>query len=377
MAAQQIAESIEVVRGYYNRIDGVVLFLLLVLAGLLVVVWWLGEPSGFAFIVSSACALCGGLLGFLFAVPKRKRDAAAAPVAATAAAPAAEGSREATVERTSASADYESNTSLEEISDWLTKIIVGVGLVQAQEIAAGLGRAGNAVGTGIFAQPATGPAATVIGVATILAFAVLGFLAAFLWFRQNLMIAWAQSHREASTVPERRLRTAPTERVQAVTIPPPPGSMPAEPDIREFTVGAADSARTALEARVREKYAELRTRPKHPEDWAKGMFGGISARRNPGRALTASVKPVRGDERFQIVLTVTSDPPASGEAVFFLHNTFPDTTPVVALDKSGKATLTIYGWGAFTVGVLMDGGATELELDLSELPDAPTTFRNR
>jgi hypothetical protein len=165
----------------YSRIDGVVFFLLAVLIVLLFVVGRLGEPTGFALIVSSACALCGALLGFIFAVPKRKRDADVAAAAAV----TSTGSAQANANTARENLRYESNTSLEEISDWLTKIIVGVGLVQAQSIGEKLGAAGRAVGTGVFKQPGGGAAAEVIGVATILSFAVLGFLAAFLWFRQN------------------------------------------------------------------------------------------------------------------------------------------------------------------------------------------------
>jgi hypothetical protein len=39
--------------------------------------------------------------------------------------------------------------------------------------------------------------------------------------------------------------------------------------------------------------------------------------------------------------------------------------------------LKLTAWGAFTVGVLADEGRTKLELDLSELEDAPEDFRSR
>jgi hypothetical protein len=74
---------------------------------------------------------------------------------------------------------YQANTNLEEISDWLTKILVGVGLTQLREIPAGIetlaGRLGpvlgNSAGSGAFA------------VTVLLFFAVCGFLEGYLWTR--------------------------------------------------------------------------------------------------------------------------------------------------------------------------------------------------
>ncbi len=354
----------------YSRIDGVVFLFLFVLIILLFVVARMGEPAEYALVVASACALSGALLGFLFAVPKRKREG---QTAAAAAVPA-NGGRGDGSDRDSV--HYESNTSLEEISDWLTKIIVGVGLVQAQEIAAALGEAGRAVGSGVFRQPPAAPAAEVIGVATILTFAVLGFLAAFLWFRQNLMIAWTQSQVEASSVSQVRLEAAPAERVQKES----PASLPqtlAGPTAVRFLTAEGGEGSAALRDKILQKFEQLRSNAQHPADWAKGMFGGRSARQNPVRSLTASVQPVSGDRRYEVVLTVTSDPRATGHVVFFLPNTFEDVTPVVPLDARGVATLTLYCLDAFTVGALVDGGDSELELDLSELQDAPAAFKAR
>ena len=360
------ARIVGFLRKTYSRIDGVVFLFIFALLVLLFVVAREGKPAEYALLVASACALSGALLGFLFAVPKRKRagDAAAAP----AVSPGAGG------ESGKGTVHYESNTSLEEISDWLTKIIVGVGLVQAQEIAAALGRAGGAVGTGVFRQPAGAPAAEVIGVATILTFAVLGFLAAFLWFRQNLMIAWTQSQEEANAVSQERMSAAPAERVQSES----PASLPETPieaPALKLLEAAAGPETAALREKVARKFEQMRSNAQHPADWAKGMFGGQSSQPTPLRSLTASVQPVSGDRRFEVVLTITSDPPATGNVVFFLPKTLEDVTPVVPLDARGVATLTLYCLRAFTAGALIGDGSTELELDLSQLQDAPAAFR--
>jgi hypothetical protein len=41
------------------------------------------------------------------------------------------------------------------------------------------------------------------------------------------------------------------------------------------------------------------------------------------------------------------------------------------------AELELIATGAFTVGVEINGGETKLEVDLTEMPDAPKEFRER
>jgi len=107
-------------------------------------------------IIGGASGLGGALLGFLFGIPKST-------------AKATDGS-------------YQPNTNLEEISDWLTKILVGVGLVQ-------LGRATKALGkfAKVLAPAFGGRAASAgFGLAVVVYFAVCGFLLSYLWTRIQL-----------------------------------------------------------------------------------------------------------------------------------------------------------------------------------------------
>ncbi|MFD8495903.1 hypothetical protein [Amycolatopsis sp. NPDC059657] len=79
---------------------------------------------------------------------------------------------------------YLANTNLEQISDWLTKIIVGVGLVEATSFGTWFGRFSTSLG------PALGDgAAGVVAVGTTVAFfAPLGFLSGYLWARTFLVV---------------------------------------------------------------------------------------------------------------------------------------------------------------------------------------------
>ncbi len=86
-----------------------------------------------------------------------------------------------------------------------------------------------------------------------------------------------------------------------------------------------------------------------------------------------------GENWFKIMLIVESleaDRKLTSEVVFHLHDTF-ENPQRRRKPASGRAELTVWAYGAFTVGaeILQDG--TLLELDLSKLPDAPQAFRER
>jgi hypothetical protein len=74
---------------------------------------------------------------------------------------------------------YKANTNLEQISDWLTKILVGVGLTQFNNIPDLFDRVGGYFGLAL----GTSPGAPKIAIAIILFFSVCGFLFGYLWTR--------------------------------------------------------------------------------------------------------------------------------------------------------------------------------------------------
>jgi hypothetical protein len=86
-----------------------------------------------AMLWAVACLACGGCVGFLFGIPRvLQQDSTARP----------QGS-DAKTSDTSRQGLYSirANTNLEQISDWLTKIIVGVTLIQLQKLPGELNRA--------------------------------------------------------------------------------------------------------------------------------------------------------------------------------------------------------------------------------------------
>jgi hypothetical protein len=336
--------------------------------------------------VALACVAVGALLGFIFAIPKRTEVA----LINSGAEQGNSGEAPTTTARASISGTaYRPNTSLEEISDWLTKIIVGLGLVQAQAIGRFVQDQGAAVAPTLY-----GPgAAPILGSATLVAISVLTFLTSFLYFRLYLAEEFTRSDNDARRAQNearddyRKAReegrtqgSRPREALSAIVSSPAvtlssqdTQDDAASPPVRDTR---SDEVPTTLQAVVERKLAEMRESPPHPDDPAKGVFGGKASVQSPGtRDLTATVRPVRGDSHnFKIDLVLTSgDPKLRGEVVFFYHPTFEVSHERVRV-AGGEARIRLYAYGAFTVGVLADDGRTELELDLSELPDAPADF---
>ena len=137
-----------------------------------------GGKEGFFAIVSvgvllaGAAAFVGGALGFLFGIPRTLQQEGGSPSVEANPARAETGSFTHRI-------DYRPNTNLEQISDWLTKILVGVSLTQITEIRNGL------VSLTAFAAQGLGSQSQgqVFAFALLSYSAVLGFLFGYLWTR--------------------------------------------------------------------------------------------------------------------------------------------------------------------------------------------------
>ena len=119
------------------------------------------QVLGYGAIVGAAALILGGLVGFLFGIPRTVAGSTPADGATS----------------------YQGNTNLEQISDWLTKIIVGVGLVQIARGPNALAHLSHSIATGFGGKPAS-PG---FGLALVLYFAATGFLYLYLWSRLDLI----------------------------------------------------------------------------------------------------------------------------------------------------------------------------------------------
>lgn len=107
---------------------------------------------GLGALLALSALACGGLLGFLFGIPRGPRS------------------------------DQGAATNLEQVSDWLTKILIGIALVNLGGLGAGAGRLAAAVGEAL----GGGPEASIAAGAGLAFFTVTGFLVAYVMARTVL-----------------------------------------------------------------------------------------------------------------------------------------------------------------------------------------------
>lgn len=179
---------------------------------------------GSAVVAGAAVAAVSGLLGFLFGVPRafggasRNRQASQGPPEANGkdgnddpSSTEAAGSpgRNGGDASSDKGRDSWINDNLSEVSDWLTKIVVGVGLVQFTEIVAWLGQIGRGLGEG---AGLTAPLATSFGVTVILLNFGIGFFVAYIFVRTHLTTLFAAAYNDT----QQQLRGELTNKIEQV-----------------------------------------------------------------------------------------------------------------------------------------------------------------
>jgi hypothetical protein len=160
--------------------------------------WFPQANLAVAALLAGGCLLVGGLLGFLFGVPRSEPPGKEKP--------SGQSDGDKTIKPEGGDEErrrnsYRPNTNLEEVSDWLTKILVGVGLTQLIRAPA------KAVAFGQYFSPALGggPVGERFAICVLMYFSVAGFLAAYLWTRLYLGGALAGADAEALARVERKL----------------------------------------------------------------------------------------------------------------------------------------------------------------------------
>lgn len=320
--------------------------------------WSRYNPSAgiVAALWSAALAAIGTCFGFLFGIPKVLQSQGARPAAPPAAAdPNVQPPADNPDKSPPLPYQQRVNTNLEEISDWITKIIVGLGLVSLRTIPARIHTLSLHIAAS-FAQPYEDGA----GVATALVvfFVPTGFLFGYLLTRLFIQGAFGLADQAAVlAVAARARKTA------------------------NWAVGLLQEQMPGLRDKLSIEGQDPLTsfRNLWMQDPNKGAFGGKPEANS--RRLSATITPIENAASSQIcivVLTVEStDPqnkPLRGSVTFSLHPTFAPPERPVLVDQNGVATLQFDSAGRFTVGAVADNGATRLELDLADVPGGTAEF---
>ena len=140
---------------------------------------------------ASAALVAGALLGFLFGLPR-------------------------TLERSGSKARLAPNTNLDQISDWLTKILVGLGLVQLGKVTHGVGTIAASLAPGL----GDGPGAKAFASALLIYSAGDGFLLGYIWTRVDLSRRFRQAAEDLD----------PIEKITEKTLSAPPPTPPSNLD---------------------------------------------------------------------------------------------------------------------------------------------------
>jgi hypothetical protein len=160
-----LAEQME--RGWHDAVVAVAVLLCPALIGLVFfAVPETREGVGMATLTAAAAFGTGAFFGFIFGIPRML------------ASPQEEGTPSSGNGRNRVAP----NTNLEQISDWLTKILVGVSLVELKQIAGGVGHLAEGLAPGLGGGDLGYP----VAVTLMISFTVIGFVGSYLFTRLRL-----------------------------------------------------------------------------------------------------------------------------------------------------------------------------------------------
>ena len=343
-------------------------------------------------MVATASLVTGILLGFLFGLPRivvaTRRDAEK------------KGDQEGRIEP-----GYDPSNSLEQLADWLTKILVGIGLVQFGDARRLLAEFGRFIGTSLGRADAD-----LVGQLIVIVFVVLGLLASFLWTRIHYpsiqagadtdvwsIIRKLDRHESAirdnqssikdvakvtGAIASGELKTRSEEPEAAAA----PAATDAEGDRGLVTASRAAGKALSTAAIIAALPKELREKVQTFREWdekdwnsdpGETLFGKLPSE-DMGRRITARIE-AELPNGLTIRVGVESTPrgePLTEPVLLLFHPTFRTGLMAVYQPVDNAVSDLIFSRGYFTLVAITDGGRTVLSCSLRELRGAPPWFKN-
>lgn len=305
--------------------------------------------------------------------------------------------------------NYSLNNSLVEISDWLTKIIVGIGLINLKEIP------GYLISLGEYVRASSKYDGQLLNVYTIGIVVYFGFLGLFIGYNYMRLVLsnkykYADDNlirRELEIAKEKvleakeenqqkdkkiiQIQSLVQEKEQLTKTLIEKVNEPSMSNANIQTVvktlidsGEAKKDNENIELHIDKMLDEAKLKLHkglitHHDDPQKGQWKSNAI--NNERELKATViEETKGLYKINLQVVSTNpknNPLKNGDIILFaLHSTFGDPPfKLVKVDKQ-SAELNFYAYGSFTVGAFADNGTTELELDLAELPNVSSYFKS-
>lgn len=271
--------------------------------------------------------------------------------------------------------DYTLNNSLVEISDWLTKIIVGLGLVNLKQVPKYLMSLGKYVSD---ASNSKGQSLDVFAMSIVVYFAIFGLYIGYNYMRLIL----SQKYKQADDVLLKRALEEKKQETKELQTKIQEKDRQTDALIKEANQPVTSHLDITSEPYLDEMKRKAIEKLKkgivsNGNDPQKSQWGKLAEKND--RKLEAEVKEVVFGF-YSIILKVES---TSSEnllednqiILFALHQTFGTEPFRYAKVINGVAQIKLLSYGSFTVGAFVDKGKIELELDLAELPGVSDYFK--
>lgn len=324
---------------------------------------------GIAMLIGGASFAAGGIGGFIFGIPSMVQ---------------------------SNNTIIKNNDNLIQISDWLTKIIVGVGLVELTKTPHKIKQIGE------YLQPSFGGNewGRNASMAIVFYFFFFGFLIVYFWTRTDFTkiiyddederVKKAEADTQKAIKAKEEIQKAKdemekvkekTEKIANTVTTEKTKEKVAESQFAAYsttideTFGEKATVKDAVEA-LKAKVKEVleKKKPTVSDDLQKNRWGGKNE--NNGKIINANVTAEDDSGYYQVEITVANKDGSdlNQPVAIFVHDSFqfPDDAIYVAPENK-VARIILYAYEAFTIGALLADG-TELELDLNEQKDYPKGF---
>jgi hypothetical protein len=300
--------------------------------------------------------LCGGVMGFLFGIPRSLQR----------------GNGDGSTEENGGRRGYGDNTNLEQISDWLTKIIVGVSLTQLPSIERRFNQVCISMSKG-FSGSLSEPFAYPFVAALLIFFSICGFLMVYLWAKIYLLQQLFNVQKNLDRTQLDKLDSKLEDQDVKLQI------TQKEAEITEFH--KQRSRILVIENKPAYKPVIDVAKPGtiiYLDDCQKGRWGGNSEIQGYKLSAIFTREDITVEDYYNV--TVTLEPTdvnatLEGEVYFFLHDSFfPDCIQKISAENN-TASAFFTSFEAFTVGAVCYGGTVKLELDLNVCQDAPDDYK--